>query len=379
MNDLVSVVIPVYNGERYIASTLRSVVEQSHENLEILVVDDGSTDGTADILKMLAQQDSRINLFNQSNKGVAAARNLGIKAAQGAFVAPLDADDIWHRERIAKQYRCLIDTPSDVGLVYSPWMNIDETGARLSPCVGRNRFEGIVFFQLVTGNFLGSASTCLIKMACLAAVGLYDEKYFQQRAQGCEDWDLYLRIARQFRFRFLPDCLTAYRQARQSMSVDVNQMMRSYDRMMSKLQGPESVVPACVFRWSRGAFLFYLGNRAIMARRPGLTVFLLFKMLSIDPVRALDPQLWRTFVRCLPANLRPVRGSKNTAPLSTSENWGDLPAVSNRPVAVSGVLWDAARRRREGVVHRLQRELEWPARLDQEPETSQGVSADSWT
>ncbi len=377
MNDLVSVVIPVYNGERYIASTLRSVIDQTHESLEILVVDDGSTDGTAAILEMLAQQDSRIHLLSQSNRGVAAARNLGIKCAQGDFIAPLDADDIWHRDRISKQYRCLVDTEDDVGLVYSPCIGIDDSGARQSSCMDRNRFDGIVFLQLVMGYFLGCASTCLIKKACLRSVGLYDEKYFQQQAQGCEDWDLYLRIARQYRFRFLPDCLIAYRQATGSMSVDVNQMLRSYDRMMAKLGGPESVVPTRVFGWSRGAYLFYLSNRAIMARRPGLTVGLLFKMLSIDPVRALDPQVWRSLARSILMNLRPVRRNHDIVPLSTSENWSDLPAASRRSVLASGVLWDVVRRHREGVVRALQQSVEWPARFDPEPEVSQSVSADS--
>lgn len=365
MTDLVSVVIPVYNGERYIGSTLASVVKQSYRNMEVIVVDDGSTDGTTEILRIFAQHDSRIRLFRQANKGVAAARNLGIRSARGDFIAPLDADDIWHRDRLAKHVGCLLNAPSDVGLVYSPWIMIDEAGSRRSPCMDRDRFEGVVWLRLILGNFLGNASTCLIRTECLDAVGLYDEGYFSERAQGCEDWDLYLRIARRFRFHFQPDCLIAYRQVRGSMSVDVEQMTRAYDRMMAKLPGYGIAVPKPVSRWSRAAYLFYLADRAVSARRRVLTLTLLLRLLSIDSARVVDPRLWRTLARSLLADL-PQRWPHRAGVLSVSDLWGDPPRVSGRSVAASGVLWDKVRRRREDVVQQLQQTLGWPARLDGE-------------
>ncbi len=371
MNELVSVVIPVYNGERYIGSTLQSVAEQSYGSLEILVVDDGSTDGTAEILRRFARQDSRIRILQQANKGVAAARNLGIRSARGDFIAPLDADDIWHRERIGKQLRCLLEAPGDVGLVYSPWITIDESGARLSPCMDRDRFEGIVWLQLMLGNFLGSASTCLIKAACLREVGLYDEEYFVQRAQGCEDWDLYLRIARRFRFLCEPECLNGYRRVGGSMSVDVEQMMRSYELMMSK-RGPQGgEVPGWVHRWSRASYLLYLAERAAQARRVSLTARLLLQAISIDPIHMVDPRVVRAMARSLLAGVR----IRRPVPSSSNGPWDGLTLLSTRSIPVSALLWNRIWQRRKRVIVSLQQRLVWPMLCA--PDLSKSVGAES--
>ncbi|SDW99348.1 glycosyltransferase family 2 protein [Thiocapsa roseopersicina] len=370
MSELVSVVIPVYNGERHVGATLQSVAEQSHGRLEILVVDDGSTDGTADILSLFARQDTRIRILRQANKGVAAARNLGIRSARGDFIAPLDADDVWHPERISKQLRCLLDAPSDVGLVYSPWITIDESGAGISPCMDRDRFEGIVWLQLMLGNFLGSASTCLIKVACLRKIGLYDEEYFVQRAQGCEDWDLYLRIARRFRLLCQPDCLIAYRQVRGSMSVDVEQMMRSYERMMSKVGHPGVAFPKQVHRWSRAAYLLYLADRAALARRVGLTARLLLRVIALDPVRVLDPRVGRTLARSLLADLRSRVPAPDPAPATSSELWNEATPLSTRPIPARAIVWDSIRRGREQTIAGLQQSLAWPVPCAPDPSES---------
>jgi glycosyltransferase involved in cell wall biosynthesis len=362
-NELVSIVIPVYNGERYIGRTLQSVAEQSHRNLEILIVDDGSTDGTGEILNTFVQQETRARILRQSNKGVAAARNLGIRAASGDFIAPLDADDIWHPERVSRQLRCLLDSPSDVGLVYSPWITIDESGRRLSSCLDRGRFEGIVWLQLVMGNFLGNASTALIKKDCLQAVGLYDEEYFLQRAQGCEDWDLYLRIAGVCRFHCQPDCLIGYRQVHGSMSIDVEQMMRSYSRLMSKVRVCGVPVPPSVYRWSRANYLLYMANRAAAARRRGLTAIVLLRLLSTDIARVLDRQLWRLLSRALSAR-DPSRRGKGGEVQSTTDVWGNLPRASTRRALPSGVLWNRVRQHREDRVFYIQQAMKWPVRLD---------------
>ncbi|MGB3670077.1 MAG: glycosyltransferase family 2 protein, partial [Phormidesmis sp.] len=94
-SPLISVVVPAYNAEAFIAATLASVLSQTYQNLEVWVIDDGSSDRTAAIVEKLAQQNARINLLRQPNQGVAIARNAGIQSAKGEFVAPIDADDLW--------------------------------------------------------------------------------------------------------------------------------------------------------------------------------------------------------------------------------------------------------------------------------------------
>ena len=96
MNDpIVSVIIPAYNSEKFIGETLYSVVRQSFQAMEIIVVDDGSTDGQNEIIKTIMKEDARIKLIQQANRGVSAARNLGIEHAKGQYLAFLDADDVW--------------------------------------------------------------------------------------------------------------------------------------------------------------------------------------------------------------------------------------------------------------------------------------------
>src|SRR4029453_14168742 len=95
-DDLVSVIMPVYNGERFIAAALDSVLAQTHRNIELIVVDEGSTDGTPPILSAPTQRDSRVQVIRGDHAGVAAARNRAIEAARGALLAPIDADDLWH-------------------------------------------------------------------------------------------------------------------------------------------------------------------------------------------------------------------------------------------------------------------------------------------
>src|SRR5262245_28337071 len=121
---LVSVVIPAYNAEAYIATSLRSVTAQTYRNLEIIVVDDGSRDATATIVRSLAADDPRIKLQQQQNAGVAAARNRGIEASSGDLVAPLDADDLWQPSKIERQVAVMQRGSPKVGLVYAWFVQI---------------------------------------------------------------------------------------------------------------------------------------------------------------------------------------------------------------------------------------------------------------
>ncbi|MGB6014954.1 MAG: glycosyltransferase family A protein, partial [Nodosilinea sp.] len=116
-SPLVSVIIPAYNAERFVGRTLEAVLAQTYTALEVLVVDDGSQDATGDIVRRYQQQDPRIKLLHQQNAGVAAARNLAVATAQGEFIAPVDADDIWFPHHIEAQVNCFLASPASVGLV----------------------------------------------------------------------------------------------------------------------------------------------------------------------------------------------------------------------------------------------------------------------
>src|ERR1043165_6513590 len=118
---LVSILIPVCNGEASIGQALDSALGQTHANLEVIVVDDGSRDRTSEVVDGVARRDGRVRLVTQPNRGGAAARNRALAAASGEFVAPLDADDLWDPSKIARQVRRIEAAGEGGGLVYCWW------------------------------------------------------------------------------------------------------------------------------------------------------------------------------------------------------------------------------------------------------------------
>jgi glycosyltransferase involved in cell wall biosynthesis len=181
----VSVVIPVYNGAQYILRAIASVQAQTVRDLEIVVVDDGSHDATADLVT--AVDDPRVRLIRQANAGPSAARNTGIAAATGEWVAFLDADDRWQPEKLEAQLAAAAREPR-AGLVYSATRTVDAAGTVLAhmPIT----YTGQPLGELLMGNRLtGSASSAMVRRAILAALG-----GFRVDLRSAEDWDMWLRI-----------------------------------------------------------------------------------------------------------------------------------------------------------------------------------------
>src|SRR5262249_54502311 len=128
MAQLISIIIPAYNAERYIGRTLHSALKQTFRDIEVIVINDGSTDNTRLIVEKMALKDNRVRMFNTANRGVAMARNLGIEKAQGSYVAFLDADDLWHPTKIERQFAALSAHAADSTWagVYTFYRQIDE-------------------------------------------------------------------------------------------------------------------------------------------------------------------------------------------------------------------------------------------------------------
>ena len=197
---LVSAIIPAHNAGKFIQKTLDSITKQTYANLEIIIVDDGSQDDTAEIVMYNLKKDKRIKFIRQPNLGVSAARNLAIEHSKGEFIAPCDADDIWYPQKIEKQIRCITGSDDNVGLVYVWTERIDEYDQVISP--GKKYdIQGNVIKPLLFTNFLGGGSTPLIKRECFDTVGNYNLDFKAKNCQGAEDWDLYLRIAGRFHFK----------------------------------------------------------------------------------------------------------------------------------------------------------------------------------
>jgi glycosyltransferase involved in cell wall biosynthesis len=288
---LVSVVIPAYNAEAFIGLTLASVQVQDYPRLEILVVDDGSRDRTADIVSAIAQQDARVRLLQQANAGVAAARNLGIEHARGEFIAPIDADDVWRPDALAKIVAQFQASPANVGVVYAWSVDID---AQDQPTGGFHAatIRGDVYRTLLCHNFLGNASSTLIRRTCLEQVGGYDPLLKARKAQGCEDWDLYLRLAELYEFGVVPEFLVGYRKVASGMSGDFRQMARSQRLMMKSVRRKYPQLPNFLYRLSYSSFYLYLAYQSDALRNANATLSWLKQAVKVAPVFTLVRPGW---------------------------------------------------------------------------------------
>ena len=234
---LVSVVIPAYNAAATLDETLRSVRAQTHRALEIIVVDDGSTDATAAIAQQHAQADARVLLLRQDNAGVARARNHGWQRARADCVAFVDADDLWAPTKIECQLRALDAGGERVGLVYCWFAKIDHAG-RIVRAQHNPRWQGDVVQPILSGNFVGNGSSALIRRQALAAAGGFDARLQAQGAHGCEDYLLYFRVAEAWHFAVVPQRLVGYRWLPGNMSSQRPRMLRSWllvqDEMLAR-------------------------------------------------------------------------------------------------------------------------------------------------
>lgn len=225
-SQLISVVTPLYDGAGTIERTLRSIQRQTWPRLEIVVVDDGSSDGGPEFVRQAALSDRRIRLITQDNAGVAAARNRGARAAAGDYLAFVDADDLCGPERLEMQMAALEAGGEQTALAYTWSALIDEQDRVYSTWPGPDQ-EGWVFRDLCRSNFVGNGSCTLMRRAAFEKVGGYDPSLHARDAQGCEDLMIYMRLAEHFQFRVVRRHLTGYRVTRANMSSNVLRMLRS--------------------------------------------------------------------------------------------------------------------------------------------------------
>lgn len=223
----VSVLVPAYNAMEYLPETISSVLSQTYQNFEIIIVNDGSSDHIENWFEQLLDQ--RIRLVSQSNQGLASARNTGLAEARGEYIAFIDADDLWLPTKLERQVSVLDSSP-DIGLVYT-WIDlIDEDGKPLGK-VRKNRARGNVWLDLTVHNIVECGSVALVRRICFEKVGNFDSTL----PFSCsEDWDMWLRIAAHYSFEVVQEPLVRYRYHSTNLSSRWQAMDESFQIVLGK-------------------------------------------------------------------------------------------------------------------------------------------------
>ena len=199
----VSVIIPLYNARRVIRETVESVLHQTWTDYEIVVVDDGSTDGSSEIIR---QFEKNLRYVRQDNGGVAKARNRGIAESKGRYVALLDHDDLWHSTKLQKQVTVLEHRP-EVGLVVTDVAHIDRTG-RPMEIVGPGYNPSETFARLFVRGYVPTPSAAMIRRTVFDTVGGFDEAF---HSAGLDDHEFWTRVAAHCDIANIPEALTFHR------------------------------------------------------------------------------------------------------------------------------------------------------------------------
>lgn len=228
---LVSVITPVFNGAGWLAEALDSALAQTFPSLEIIVVNDGSTDDSLAIARTRARHNSQIRIIDQANAGLPAARNRALRAARGAYLALLDADDAWlpnHLELAMKAF----ERDPDLGLVHANIQRVDANGALVDIPTRHWTRDMDAFEALALRHEHVSCPTAVFTRLALDAVGGFDLRF---TGLGCEDRDLWLRIAARFRIGYLDEVTARYRLHPGSMSAAGERMALARQLLVAKL------------------------------------------------------------------------------------------------------------------------------------------------
>ncbi|TAK26073.1 MAG: glycosyltransferase [Chloroflexota bacterium] len=230
----VSVIIPTFNYGHFICQAIDSVLNQTFDDLEIIVVDDGSSDDT--VARIGQYGGGRVRLIQQDHRGPSAARNRAYPETTGEFVAFLDADDLWLPDKLERQIP-LLEADERVGLVAGAYyLQIDATGERFER---QSPLRGDVLRYVAVENIVsGSATTALMRRSVLDRVGPMDESL-----RACEDWDLWLRIARVSHFAYVDAPIAVLRRHSGNSSSDGSRMIAGYKRVIERFFSDPTLPP----------------------------------------------------------------------------------------------------------------------------------------
>lgn len=314
---LVSVIIPTYNVEKYIAQTLESVLAQSYTNFEVIIVDDQCSDLSIEICRQFQLNDPRIKIIHQQNRGLAGARNTGIRYAQGDYLAFLDADDLWLPEKLAKHIQHL-DSEPQVGVSFSRSSFIDDKGKSLG-IYQMPKLSGITPAHLLCRNPVGNGSAPVIRREVFEQIrfeknyhGTLEDCYFDESFRQSEDIECWFRIVVQTSWKIegLPDALTLYRVNEEGLSANILKQLDSWEQLITKHREIYPEVVKSYENPARAYQLRYLARRAVRLKQGQMAVELVnralsthWKIIFAEPNRTILTMCAAYFLHIFPISL----------------------------------------------------------------------------
>jgi len=275
--ELVSVIVPVYNRARLVTETVDSILGQTYQNIEIILINDGSTDDSLAVIQALQHEHpDAIRIIDQENQGQTIARNQGIEKAEGKYIAFLDSDDLWMPDKLEQQIPLFV---AGVGLVYGSVELINECGETtgFDPC--EPSVQGNIYPQLLVKNRMTGGSVVVLAEA-IAKVGSFDPEF-----KAAENWDLWLRICKEHQARLVNKPVVKYRLHQNNMSKDALLMQDAKRQIMAKHCDKNSS-DKLVARYSRlaEADLFYkVGVDYFSREQFGKAVRNFLQVIKISP------------------------------------------------------------------------------------------------
>ena len=223
----VSIIIPAYNQDKFIKETLESVLSQTYKNFECIIIDDGSTDNTETVAKKYIDGD-KIKYFYQENKGLAGARNTGLKLAKGKYIHFLDSDDLicnYFLEHMVEKF----NQNKEVDILSCAWVLIDESGRKISSKIGPAKSNN--YLQDLILQNLFPVHAVMARRNVIDSVGMFNENL-----SALEDWDMWLRIAmKDYSFDKLDEVGVFYRRQKGSMTLDLSRMIKNLELFLDNL------------------------------------------------------------------------------------------------------------------------------------------------
>lgn len=285
---IISIIIPVFNGERTIQDTIKSVLNQTFSDFELLIINDGSQDSTLQIISTF--KDSRLQVFSYPNAGLAASRNRGIALAKGEYISFIDADDLWTANKLEAQLKALQENPH-AAVAYSWTNHIDEFGNFFRPGPDLT-FNGDVYEKLLLSDFVGSGSNPLIRTHAFIKVGNFDESL-----NSAEDWDMWLRLAAHYHFVAVASPQVLYRVSVSSMSFDIDKMEKSSLQVIEKAIADAPKTVEHLKKFTLGNRYKYLTWKALDGtperRRAIIAIRFLWHTISNDPSLLYKRIVWK--------------------------------------------------------------------------------------